>query len=149
MSKEKKKKKKKKKLFELIDETAPYVLIGSPPCTAYSALQYLNGVRRNAEVVEKELREAREHIRTCCKAYERQYHNHRYFVHEHPLTAKSWKLPEIEAISRLPGVQCIRVDMCEYGMKGTDRCGREGEVMKPSMIMTNSPETARMLETKC
>ena len=34
-------------------------------------------------------------------------------------------------------------------MKGTGRYGREGEVMKPTMIMTNLPETARMLETRC
>ena len=65
------KEKKKNQLFELIDVTAPHMLIGSPPCTAYSALQCLNGARRSAEVVQKELREAREHIRTCCKAYEK------------------------------------------------------------------------------
>ena len=105
------------RLFNLIDITIPYVLIGSPPCTAYSAPQYLNEGRRNPEQVKAELKEAREHIRTCCKAYERQYHNHRYFVHEHPLTARSWELPEVAAISRLDRVQCIRVDMCEYGMR--------------------------------
>ena len=33
---------KQNKLFDLIDSTAPYMPIGSPPCTAYSALQYLN-----------------------------------------------------------------------------------------------------------
>ena len=137
------------RLFELIDNTTPYTLIGSPPSTAYSALQYLNEGRRDPEIVKAEKKAAREHIRTCCKAYERQYHNHRYFVHEHPLTAGSWNLPEIVAISRLEGVQCIRVDMCEYGMRGTDRYGRDGEVMKPTMLMTNSPEIARMMAARC
>ena len=70
-------------------------------------------------------------------------------MHEHPLTAGSWNLPEIVAISRLEGVQCIRVDMCEYGMRGTDRYGRDGEVMKPTMLMTNSPEIARMMAARC
>ena len=59
------------RLFELIDETAPYMLIGSPPCTAFSALQALNEGRRDPELMEKDLKGEREHVRTCCKAYKR------------------------------------------------------------------------------
>ena len=46
-------------------------------------------------------------------------------------------------------MQCIRVGHVRVWYEGTDRYGREGEVVKPTMIMTNSPETARMLETRC
>ena len=66
---------KKERLFELMDTTRPYVIIGSPPCTAFPALQYLNESRRNPEDIARELRQAREHVRTCCLVYERQYHN--------------------------------------------------------------------------
>ena len=31
----------------------------------------------------------------------------------------------------------------------TDRYGRDGEVMKPTMLMTNSPEIARMMAARC
>ena len=33
---------KKERLFELMDTKLPYMIIGSPLCTAFSALQYLN-----------------------------------------------------------------------------------------------------------
>ena len=50
---------KQDKLFDFIDSTAPYMLLGSPPCTAYSALQYLNEKKRDPEVVKAEQKTAR------------------------------------------------------------------------------------------
>ena len=60
----------------------------------------------------------------------------------------SWKMPEIERVSRMDGVQIVRTDMCAFGMMSKDEVG-VGLVKKITSMMTNSPEVGRMLAKKC
>ena len=73
----------------------PQVLIGSPMCTAFSALQFLNRDRMNPEkwnaMIEKGIR----HMKFAIKLYKIQAENCRWLLHEHPNSASSWKLPEM------------------------------------------------------
>ena len=73
----------------------------------------------------------------------------KYFVHEHPHTATSWNMLEMIAVTQLDGVRVITVDMCAFGMTATDEKGREGPVKKTTIIVTNSPELATILERRC
>ena len=73
----------------------------------------------------------------------------RDFAHEHPATATSWSLPEVEAISSGRGVSCIVNDACMFGLKAIGKDGREGPARKPTRWMTNAPELVRHLARKC
>eukprot|EP00972_Heterocapsa_arctica_P051166 7521680-Heterocapsa_arctica.AAC.1 len=76
---------------DLLEATRPKVLIGSPMCIAFSALQALSDRRRDPEVVRRQLVQAEVHLRFCCELYKLQIRREDYFVHEHPAGAASWK----------------------------------------------------------
>ena len=50
------------------------------------------------------------------KLYNKQMHEGRYFLHEHPWTAKSWKEESVQDTVDRQGVVKIRSDMCKFGM---------------------------------
>ena len=80
-----------------INEEKPMLLIGSPPCTYMSILQELNKCinKDNQEWLDRfELNRqgAIRHIEFCVRLYRMQMEAGRYFLHEHPWTAKSWDL---------------------------------------------------------
>ena len=62
-----------------------------------------------------------------------------YFCHEHPHSASSWKLPEVQRMMNKHRVQTIRCDMCTFGMKVTDQKGT-ALVKKRTKLMSNSQE---------
>ena len=81
------------------------------------------------------------HLEFCSKLYQMQIREGRYFLHEHPMTAESWKEPCIAAIENSPLVFKVRTDMCSFGMTSRDENG-EGPVLKPTSFLTNSIEVS-------
>ena len=73
----------------------------------------------------------------------------RKFVFEHPLSASSWKLPELSGIIWARHVYVSELHMCECGLQATDDTGRTGPVMKPTRILTNDLGTAEAMRTRC
>ena len=73
------------------------------------------------------------------------------FFHEHPWTARSWKLECIEEVGNLPGAQKVQTHMCRFGMEShVDKIdGEKGPVMKPTGFMTNSWCIASELDRQC
>ena len=68
----------------------------------------------------------------------------KYFLHEHPKSAKSWK----KETSERPNVEIVEGPMCRWKMVGRDASG-EGRIRKPTYWMTNSPELAETLRGVC
>ena len=137
-----------KEVMKLVVESKPFVLIGSPPCTAFSQLQGLNNFKRDPDVVRKELAEACAHIAFCFELYEVQRRAGRYFMHERPSSASSWNRPEVLRMLLQEGVELVEVDMCDFGMVASDEFG-EALVRKRTKILTNSPEIARKVARRC
>ena len=100
------------KVKKMILEGKPFMVIGSPPCTAFSQLQGLNNFKRDPQVVKKELAEACAHIIFCFEMYEIQRKAGRFFMHEHPSSARSWKRPEVLDMLLKEDVELVEVDMC-------------------------------------
>ena len=89
--------------WKVIRESKPLVVIGSPPCTHFSMLQELNIAVHGKNVewmrkFEEAKRKAVRHVEFCCKIYEFQLGQQRHFLHEHPWSARSWKLPGVEEL---------------------------------------------------
>ena len=100
----------------MVREGKPMFIIGSPPCTAFSSMQNLSRGKRAPEVVWKELEEAKAHMRFCISLYELQVREGRYFLHEHPAGATSWKMPEMVRRMLNAAVDAVTFDMCKFGM---------------------------------
>ena len=74
---------------QMVLSSKPFMLIGSPPCTAFSQLRGLNSLKRDPEIVAKELAQAKAHILFCFEMYEIQRRSGRYYAHEHPSSASA------------------------------------------------------------
>ena len=128
-----------------VEREEPMFLVGSPPCTVWSSLQVLNVNKSGREEAEKKRIEAEVHMRFVCELYAMQHRSGRYFVHEHPLYATSWKLEWVQDIMELEGVATAWGDQCQYGQDG----GTGEPMKKPTRWLSNSPEILKRLDQKC
>ena len=72
----------------------------------------------------------------------------KYFLHEHPVNATSWKMPEVVELAAQAGVGMTACDMCAYGMKIVDKDG-EALVRKSTRFLTNADEVAKRINKRC
>ncbi|CAK0863589.1 unnamed protein product [Prorocentrum cordatum] len=129
----------------------PILLTGSPPCEKFSLLRGLSAKFRTDEQEAAEMEEARHHLKVAVDAYWRQLRKPgRYFLHEHPWSARSWKEDIVKELVAHPGVFTVKGPMCRWGMKLTNpRSGREEFVRKETGWVTNHPGLARRLQGTC
>ena len=125
----------------------PLLIVGSPMCTMFSALQALS---RWTEEKEAKYDKSVKHMQWACKLYERQMEEGRIFLHEHPDAATSWRLPCVKNLAKKSGVYVVTVDQCMFGQVVRDRKGRiEGRARKRTKFMTNSWWIAQELQRRC
>ena len=141
-------KKVQSRVIKMVMEGKPLFLIGSPPCTALSAIQNLNKGKRDPKVVQKEVQAAEEHMRFCVKLYLMQIRSRRYFVHEHPAGATSWKMKEMVELAMERGVDVVTFDMCCFGMVAESE-GELGPVRKRTKLASNSTEVLKRVNRRC
>ena len=75
---------KRERARALLREEKPAVLIGSPCCAAWSSWQALNKLRRDPEMVRREMIKARVHLVSIISLYIDQIEAGRLFPREHP-----------------------------------------------------------------
>ena len=97
----------RRKAEEYIDKVKPLVLIGSPPCVAFSQLQTLIP---DSQRKANQLAEGIRHMEFMIRLYRKQIEAGRVFIHENPAHAKSWALPCIKKMMRELGVDVIETD---------------------------------------
>ena len=139
---------KREKAKALVKLLKPYFLVGSPPCTAFSQLMNLNYANMSQQQISDMLTNAIAHVEFSCELYQIQIDEGRYFLHEAPDTATSWKLECVQKISMNEHVQRVTGDQCAHGMTREDWEGK-GFVKKPTGWMTNSEEVAKVLAVRC
>ena len=89
-------------LLRSLEEEDPDVVTGSPPCGPFSALQGLNEGRVDPVKRQQRLDEGKKLLRIACEFYEKQIERGRYFLHEHPSSARSWQEDCIKKIAEKP-----------------------------------------------
>ena len=128
-----------------IEELQPDLIIGCPPCGPYSSLQNLNNKRHMSDEEWHRMEvEGDVHLEFCCELYRDQHAKGKWFVHEHPLTARSWKRACVQGVLDLDGVRLVPGDMCAHNMTSFD-AGGEGLVLKPTQYMVNGSCLAEAL----
>jgi len=128
----------------------PMVVVGSPMCTAFSQLQNLNWGKSEErdEKMREALKKACRHMEFMMEIYQIQIDGGRYFLHEHPATASSWRLKKVIEIQSQDEVMTVVGDQCELGLVTRDKFG-QGAAKKPTKFMTNSIHIAQELAVKC
>ena len=75
---------KRDRVEQRVRDERPMLLIGSPPCTAFSQLFTSNISRMHPKDVKEKVREGLIHLLFCIKLYNIQLDEGRLFLHEHP-----------------------------------------------------------------
>ena len=116
--------------WALIEKDNPDWIIVGPPCTQFSSIQNLNRHRMHPDRIKNLLREARAHLKFPCKLYRRQLILGK-ILHEHPLTASSWRLPEVRRVLQMPGVG-VTVCQCQFGLATIGEDGTPAIATQPT-----------------
>ena len=143
-------KSKRDKAREMLQQSKPLLLIGSPMCTAFSTWQHLNWTRSKRPAdMEKAYVQACVHMEFVAQLYLDQLAEGRYFLHEHPKFATSWELECMRRLRLIPGVSVVRADQCQYGAEAPRGPHKGSPVLKPIGFMSNSLEVLRELSRRC
>ncbi len=130
--------------MNIIDETMPNLVVGSPPCSMFSQIQNINKGKTSTEAWESKMKYAMSMLDFAVKCYFKQLREGRWFLHERPRRARSWRTASMQRLLKRPGVFVVDAHMCEFGLKDVFE---EGEMLvkKPTRFLTNSPELAMVL----
>ena len=123
----------------------PTVVIGSPPCGPFSAIQNLNPETPESR---RKLRMAYNHLKFCVDVYKWQIERDAYFLHEHPFTAKSWRLQIVKELMKKDNVSLVVGDQCPFG-QGFWQHDKWCIARKRTGWLTNMPELKTALACKC
>ena len=130
-------------------DTEPYCIIGSPPCTAFSIWnQGMNFRKMPQEKIQQAMHEGRLHLNFMASLYRRQMAKGKFFLHEHPFGAWSWKLDFVLDFCERNGVERVRGDQCPFGQQSWDREG-QGLVLKPTGWLSSSPAVLAEVSRRC
>ena len=139
--------KREKAEAKVLDEK-PFLLIGCPPCRAFSVLFSSNISRMKPEQVKAIIKEGITHLLFCIRLYWIQLKAGRHFLHEHPWGAWSWKLPEVQELLNHASVKLGKGHMCVHGMTATDTKGT-APILKATGWMTSSNFILQELAKQC
>ncbi len=141
---------KRAKARALLRKQRPYMLIGSPMCTAFSSWQQLNRARsKDVDKMDREKDLATQHIEFVISLYVEQLEGGRYFLHEHPRRASSWGLQQIRDLLKMPGVDMVAGDQCQFGAEVADGKDKGRPLLKPTGFMSNAPCLLEALAKRC
>ncbi len=130
---------KREKARALLRRQRPLLLIGSPMCTAFSTWQYLNARKyKDPNAKLKAKIQAQLHMHFVVSLHCEQLEAGRYFLHEHPRWATSWNLPDVEGMLKIPNVQMVQGDQCQYGAQVRRGQHSGAPVMKPHVQLALS-----------
>ena len=132
----------RQKFSEKIKQEKPTLVVGSPLCTAFSTWQYLNNAKADPEKVARAWAAAMVHLNFSCEIYQIQIDEGRYFLHEHPAKATSWRQRCAVRVMNDPNVDVVESDQCQYGQKDQST---GDPIKKPTKCMSNSTEILKSL----
>ena len=132
------------RLEQIKQEHQTELLIGSAPCISFRTLLHPSE-RGTKEQIEKVQDEERQYTQACIKAYKRQLSMSRHFLHEHPVHASSWCMPEIREFLNDGRIHLVQGSTCHWRMAATDDRNEQGFVRGKTRWATSSSRLATLL----
>ena len=114
----------------------------------FCGLQNLRNGKRDEDLFQKKLEDAKKHVRVCVEIYRMQIASGRFFLQEHPNSASSWAMPEVLGMAALAGVDTTVYDMCAYGIVAEDKDG-VAPAKKRTRLMSNASEVLKRIGRQC
>ena len=110
--------------------------------------QSINHKHMDPLVVQPLVRDTRRHLKCACRLYRKQIGSGKFFLHEHPATASSWKMPGIKRVMGMNGVGTTATHQSMLSLATACENGEPMLAKKPTTCMSNSP--CMLLElTRC
>ena len=122
-----------------LQEQDPDWLIGAPPCSPFSRLNWnTNFKKMNEHDVQRYVAVGRLHVSFAVQCYRDQLRRGKFFLHEHPAAAESWKEGNMKKLLQLPCVASVVSDQCMFNSLTVDSDGNQGLARKPTRFVSNS-----------
>ena len=135
---------------DLVKAQKPILLVCSVMCTAFCTWQALNAVRHcRSQQARREYIRAMVHLRFVCELCELQASEGRFFLHEHPTSARSWGEECVQLVENMEGVQKTTIDQCQYGQQVLRGPDAGAPVKKSTSFLTNCAGIADALRRRC
>ena len=100
----------RRRAWNIIEKDKPMLLVGPPECRMFSTLQNLS---RWTNKRQKEYESAKRHLEFTCKLYDYQISQGRWFLHEHPVGASSWKEKCVRGIMKKTRLlRLLQINVC-------------------------------------
>ena len=94
----------------------PNFVVGNPMCTAFSILQGLNQAKMEDTKWQAMMGKGVRHMLFAIKIHRILAKSWRVFLHEHPQSASSWRLPEMVSLMEDLKITKTATHMCRFGM---------------------------------
>ena len=134
---------KREKALLKVKEEKPFLIIGCSPCTAFQKLFESNASTMDTAKKRDAIREELIHLKFVTQLYRIQINAGRYFLHEYPWRALSWKARCMQQLLKDPSVRTVKGYMCEHSMI-------EGKpALKPMGWCSNSPHVLTHMHRLC
>ena len=134
----------RERLEQIQQEHQTGLLIGSAPCISFRTLLYSSGTKTQIDRVQDQ---ERQYTRACIEAYRRQLIMGRHFLHEHPLHASSWCMPEMRELND-GRAHLVQGPMCHWRLSSTGDGDEHEFVRGKTRWATSSSRLAALLARK-
>ena len=135
----------RERLEQMQQEHQTELLIGSAPCISFRTLLYSSGTKTQTDRVQDQ---ERQYTRACIEAYRRQLIMGRHFLHEHPVHASSWCVPEMRELMNDGRVHLVQDPMCHWRLSSTGDGDEQGFVRGKTRWATSSSRLAALSARK-
>ena len=111
----------------------------------------MNYPKIDRDKVQRTIEEDKTHLNFVVSLYRNQMLKGKYFLHEHPATALSWKEDTVLALILSPSVHTVVAGQCMYSLSTPAEASTNERLpaMKPTKFMTNSVFRRDQLSVKC
>ena len=137
----------RRQFLQMLEKACPDFVWLSPPCTAWSSLQFLNvatDAQRQALQEEQTFQEAT-NLKFTKRVFQKQQREGRHSGFEHPRRASSWKT---KTLTTMPGHDAV-FDQCQYGCTLPDDEGYDQYIKKPTQVRCADKNMAVELCAQC
>ena len=132
----------RERLEQMQQEHQTELLIGSGPCVSFRTLLYPCGTKTQTDRVQDQ---ERQYTRACIEACKRQLIMGRHFLHEYPVHASSWCMPEMREMLNDGRVHLVQGPMCRWRLASTGNGNEQGFVRGKTKCATSSSRLATLL----
>ncbi|CAK9078467.1 unnamed protein product [Durusdinium trenchii] len=129
--------------LKLLTQHRPFFTMLSAPCTMFSVMQNANLGKMDTATKKRRFAEANCLLDYSMLIARRQIAQKRFFAHEHPQKATSWKRQSVQDIADQEGVMKVTFDQCRVNLKTPVS---EKPLQKRTTLLTNSTAIVSLFE---